>query len=151
MRVAERALDDFPWVRLWAELAVLAHLTGWPVPVPGPAALAAFRELPARVSQCATGHAVDAAVAARSVPNPGSLAAHAHAAIRGRADRGQWLCAADEPEWLVPGPVTDAVAFGIARPSAIERAGPLPVLLGEFIDCDWPLRYLRTNLGTVPA
>jgi DNA helicase HerA-like ATPase len=147
MRVAQRALDDFPWVRLWAELAVLAHLTGWPVPVPGPAALGRFRELPARVSQCATGHAVDAAVAARpavlcSSGEPGALAAHAHAAIRARADRDQWLCAADEPEWLLPGPVTEAVAFGVARPSAIERAGPLPELLGEFIDCDWPLRYL---------
>jgi DNA helicase HerA-like ATPase len=152
MRTAQRALDDFPWVRLWAELAVLAHLTGWPVPVPGPAALAAFRELPARVSQCATGHAVDAAVAARPAsPNPGALAAHAHAAIRGRADRDQWLCAADEPGWLVPGPVTEAVAFGVTRPSAIERAGPLPALLAEFIDCDWPLRYLRTSSGTVPA
>jgi hypothetical protein len=162
MRVAQRALDDFPWVRLWAELAVLAHLTGWPVPVPVPAALAAFRELPARVSQCATGHAVDAAVAARpavlcspggTTPRsprprgPGALAAHAHAAIRARADRDQWLCSADESEWLLPGPVTEAVAFGVARPSAIERAGPLPVLLGEFIDCDWPLRYLSRPEG----
>jgi hypothetical protein len=146
--VAQRALDDFPWVRLWAELAVLAHLTGWPVPVPEPAALGRFRELPAWVSQCATGHAVDAAVAARpALPNRCSLAAHAHAAIRARADRDQWLCAADEPEWLVQGPVTEAVAFGVARPSAIERAGPLPVLLGEFMDCDWPLRYLSRPEG----
>ena len=104
---------------------------------------ARFRELPARVSQCATSHAVDAAVAARpGAPDPGALAAHAAAAIRARADRGQWLCPADEPRWLLAGPVTEAVAFGVARPSAIERAGSLAELLGEFIDCRWPLQYL---------
>ena len=144
MRAAQRALDDFPWIRLWAELAVLAHLTGWPTPVPRPAGLARFRELPARVSQCATSHAVDAAVAARpGLPDPGALAIHAQAVIRARADRDQWLCPADEPEWLLAGPVTEAVAFGAARPSAIERAGPLTALLGEFVDCRWPLDYLQ--------
>ncbi len=144
MRAAQRALDDFPWVRLWAELAVLAHLTGWPVPVPKPAALATFRELAPQVSQCATAHAVDAAVAVRpALTNPGTLARHAQAAIRARADRDQWLCPADEPEWLLAGPVTEAVAFGVARPSAIESAGPLTPLLGEFIDCRWPLQYLN--------
>jgi len=143
MRAARRALDEFPWVRLWAELTVLAHLTGWPMPVPKPAVLARLRELPARVSQCATSHAADAAVAARpGVPEPGALAAHAHAAIRARADRNQWLCPQDEPRWLLPGPVTEAMAFGVARPSAIERAGPLATLLGEFIDCRWPVQYL---------
>ena len=143
MRAAQRVLDELPWVRLWAELTVLAHVTGWPMPVPGPAALARFRELPARVSQCAASHAVDAAVAARpGAPEPGALAAHAVAAIRARADHGQWLCPADEPRWLLAGPVTEVVAFGAARPSAIERAGSLAVLLGEFIDCRWPLRYL---------
>jgi len=76
------------------------------------------------------------------VPEPSALAAHAHAAIRARADRNQWLCPPDEPRWLLPGPVTEAVAFGAARPSAIERAGPLATLLGEFIDCRWPVRYL---------
>jgi DNA helicase HerA-like ATPase len=144
MRAAQRALDDFPWARLWAELAVLAHLTGWPTPVPKPAVLAMFRELAPRVSQCATAHAVDAAVAARpSVRNPGTLARHAQAAIRARADRDQWLCPPDEPEWLLAGPVPEAVAFGVARPSVIESAGPLTPLLGEFIDCRWPAQYLN--------
>jgi len=151
MRTAQRALDDFPWVRLWAELAVLAHLTGWPVPVPKPAVLARFRALTSRVSQCATAHAVDAAVAARPVPNPGALARHAQAAIRARADRDEWLCPADEPEWLLAGPVTETVGFGVARPSAIETAGPLTALLGEFIDCRWPLEYLtRSTTGSGP-
>jgi len=154
MRAAQRALEDFPWVRLWAELAVLAHLTGWPVPVPKPAGLARFRELPGRVSHCATAHAVDAAVAARTtVTNPRALACHAQAAIRARADRDQWLCPADEPGWLLAGPVTEAVAFGVARPSAIESMGSLTALLGEFIDCRWPLQYLssRTTPGASAA
>ena len=156
LRAAQRALDDYPWVRLWAELAVLAHLTGWPVPVPKPAALARFRELPARLSRCATSHAVDAAVAVRAtgrtaVPNQGALARHAHAVIRARADRDQWQCRADEPEWLVSGPVTEPVAFGVARPSAIERAGPLAALLGEFIECRWPLQYLTRDSGATKA
>jgi uncharacterized protein len=148
MRTAQRALEDFPWVRLWAELTVLAHLTGWPMPVPKPDVLARFKELPGRVSTCATAHAVDAAVAARTTAtpttgtNPRALACHAQAAIRARADRDRWLCPADEPEWLLAGAVTEAVAFGVARPSAIESAGPLTALLGEFIDCRWPLRYL---------
>jgi len=143
MRAAQHALDELPWVRLWAELTLLAHVTGWPMPVPRPAGLGRLRELPVRVSQCAASHAVDAAVAARpGLPDAGALAAHAVAAIRARADQGQWLCPMDEPRWLLAGPVTEAVAFGVARPSAIERAGPLAALLGEFIDCRWPLRYL---------
>jgi hypothetical protein len=34
MRSAQRALDGLPAVALWAEIAVLAHLTGWSMPVP---------------------------------------------------------------------------------------------------------------------
>src|SRR5262249_61308346 len=83
MRAAQRALEEFGWVRLWAELAVLAHLTGWPMPVPKPAGMFRFRELPARVRQCATSHAVDAAVAARTaITSPGALASPVQAAIR---------------------------------------------------------------------
>ena len=143
MRAAQRALAGLGWVSAWAELTVLAHLTGWPMPVPVPERLARLRELPARVSQCATSHAVDAAVGARTaLPDPAGLAAHAQAAIRAWADRGQWLCPPDESRWLLDGPVTEAVAFGVARPSALERAGSLGTLLGEFIDCQWPLQYL---------
>src|SRR5215831_18356595 len=144
MRAAQRALEESGWVRLWAELAVLAHLTGWPMPVPKPAGMFRFRELPARVSQCATSHVVDAAVAARTaITSPDALASHVQAAIRARADHDQWLCPPDEPEWLLAGPVTEDVAFGVPRPSAIEAAGPLTALLGEFVDCRWPLEYLK--------
>ena len=66
MRAAQRALEGAGPMRPWAELAVLAHLTGWPTPVPQPAALGTITALPARVRQCALSHAVDAAVAARA-------------------------------------------------------------------------------------
>ena len=100
MRGGQWALDSLPWVRLWAELAVLAHLTGWPMPVPAPGALAALRARPARLTQCAVAHVVDAAVAARpGIARPFALAAHVAAAIQARAERSEWVCLPDEPEW----------------------------------------------------
>ena len=36
MRAAQRFLDETPGLVLWAELAVLAHLTGWLMPLPAP-------------------------------------------------------------------------------------------------------------------
>ena len=160
MRAAQRALDAVGWARLWAELAVLAHLTGWPTPVPKPATLSAFTALPARVRQCALSHAVDAAVAARAaavvvtggvagpaIVGPAALAAHVHAAITAWTERGEWLCEADESEWLLTGTVTEDAVFGVTRPSAIEDSGALPELLAEFIDCRWPLRYLQRESG----
>jgi hypothetical protein len=156
MRAAQRALDGVGWVPLWAELAVLAHLTGWPIPAPKPDPLAAFTALPTRVRQCALSHAVDAAVASRAsavvvaggvagpaITDPAALAAHAHAAMTGWAERGVWLCQPDEPQWRLAGAVTEDAAFGVGRASVIEGAGPLPDLLAAFIDCRWPLRYLK--------
>jgi uncharacterized protein len=147
MRGAQRALGSLQWVTAWAELTVLAHLSGWPMPVPKPARVAEFRRLPVRLSQCATSLAVDAAVAARwdvadSTGSEAALAAHACAAITARVERDHWLCLPDEPEWRTVGPVTEAVAFGTSRPSAIEAAGPLTALLDAFIDCRWPMPYL---------
>jgi uncharacterized protein len=122
---------------------VLAHLTGWPMPVPTPAALAALRAQPARLTECAASHAIDAAVAARpGIARPASLAAHVAAAIRARTACSAWLCLPDEPEWLLGGEVTDDVVFGVARPSALEAAGTLHSLSGTFIDCRWPSSYL---------
>jgi DNA helicase HerA-like ATPase len=147
IRGAERATDELPWLRVWAQLAVLAHLTGWPVPVPRPGVLADLRRHPARLIQCALAHAADTAVAVRpSVPRPGALAAHVTAATWARAGRGEWLCATDEPEWLLPGKLTEEAAFGVARPAVLEAAGE-PDCLATFIDCRWPSRYLRRAPG----
>jgi hypothetical protein len=148
MRGGQRALDGVPWVRLWAEVAVLAHLTGWPMPVPTPAALAALREQPTRLAQCAASHAVDAAVAVRPrIGRPAAFAAHVAEAIRARAERSQWRCQPDEPEWMLGAEVTEDAVFGVVRPSALEAAGTADTLAEAFVDCRWPASYLpRTTL-----
>jgi len=227
MRVAQRALDEYPAVRLWAELSVLAHLTGWPMPVPGTALLSLLQVMPPRLRDCAISHGVDAAVSVR-VPviarrvSPVGLAAHVSTAIRARVSPGSWLCQQEEPRWLAPayqwtlvldalksadraspgaGPhprssewertygqaiagdtcarqvgivqrwydgaqrdawEVRAVAFGVDRPSAVERAAGtaaeeddfeerLTGHLDQFVDCRWPRLYLTADaLGDPP-
>jgi uncharacterized protein len=107
MRVAQRTLDEYPPVRLWTELSVLAHLTGWPMPVPRTALLSLLQMMPSRLRDCAISHGVDAALAVR-VPviaarvSPVGLAAHVSTAIRARISRGSWLCQREETRWLAP-------------------------------------------------
>jgi hypothetical protein len=154
MRHAQRALAEHPWLGPWAELTVAAHLAGWPMPVPAPTALARLREVPRRLTRCALSHAADAAVAVRlavmssarpgRTVDPGGLAAHAADAMSAWASRGAWLCPPEEPRWRLPGPVTEATVLGSLRPSAVESAGPAGELLANFVDCQWPMRYLPT-------
>jgi DNA helicase HerA-like ATPase len=107
MRTAQYALRDSPWLTGWAELAVLAHLTGAPVPVPLPSTLAdlAAQELSTRTLDCALSHAVDDAVAVRSTllqptVSPAALADHVCAALRGMlAGRGSG-CEVDAQHYL---------------------------------------------------
>ncbi len=107
MRLAQRALEKYPAIRLWTELSVLAHLTGWPMPVPRTALLSLLQMMPSRLRDCAISHGVDAAVSVR-VPviagrvSPVGLAAHVSTAIRARVSRGSWLCQREEPGWLAP-------------------------------------------------
>jgi DNA helicase HerA-like ATPase len=107
MRIAQRALGEYPAIRLWAELSVLAHLTGWPMPVPRTALLSLLQLMPSRLRDCAISHGVDAALAVR-VPviagrvSPVGLAAHVSTAMRSRLSRGSWLCQREEPRWLAP-------------------------------------------------
>jgi len=107
MRVAQRALGEYPAIRLWTELSVLAHLVGWPMPVPRTALLSLLQMMPSRLRDCAVSHGVDAAVDVR-VPviagrvSPVGLASHVSTAIRSRLARGSWLCQREEPAWLAP-------------------------------------------------
>jgi uncharacterized protein len=111
MRAAQRALGASPGLVLWAELAVLAHLTGWSMPLPEPggelalalAGLTAQR----RLLDCAVSHAVDAAVAARTGAlatrvSPDALAAHVAGAMRRWIMDGGRECTFPEPHWLAP-------------------------------------------------
>ena len=107
MRVAQRALDEYPVVRLWAELSVLAHLVGWPMPVPRTALLSLLQMMPSRLRDCAISHGVDAALGVRVPVIAGrvsavGLASHVSTAIRSRVSRGSWLCQREEPQWLAP-------------------------------------------------
>jgi uncharacterized protein len=148
IRGGQRVLDDLPWLRVWAELAVLAHLTGWPVPVPVPGVLDLLRASSARVTQCALSHVVDEAVAVRpGIARPGALAVHVADAVLARAERGEWRCAPDEPEWVVTGEVTEALALGVARPAVLASDGALAGVGQTFIDCRWPERYLPGQQG----
>jgi hypothetical protein len=149
MRGGQRALDDVRWVRTWAELAVLAHLTGWPMPAPAPEALAGLRERPTRLVQCAFSQAADAAVAVRpGITRPGALAAHVAEAMRARASRHEWRCAPDEPQWLLGAEaMTEEVRYGVVRPGALEDRQTLAGLPGTFIDCQWPALYLKCAAG----
>ena len=114
---------------------MLAHLTGWPVPVPVPATLAALRTRPPRVAQCALSHAIDAAVAARGeIARPRALAAHVAEVLLARADRDEWRCLPDEPQWLLSQEQL-AGAFSLS-------AGAQGELLDAFVDCQWPRRFL---------
>ena len=107
MRMAQRGLGEYPAIRLWAELSVLAHLTGWPMPVPRTSLLSLLEMMPSRLRDCAVSHAVDTAVAAR-VPviagrvSPVGLACHVSTAIRSRMSQGSWLCQREEAKWLAP-------------------------------------------------
>ena len=164
MRAAQRALECHAGIALWAELAVLSHLTGWPMPIPRQPLLDVLRDLPARLRDCALSHGVDAAAAARAPVirarvSPPALAVHVGTAMRARVARGMWMCPQDEPRWLASVSPRDlglarAVAFGLASPSAVERAVGVPAStddfgprlaseLEQFVDCRWPHRYLR--------
>jgi uncharacterized protein len=105
MRAAQRAAITDPRLTLWVELAVIAHLTGWPVPHPDPEFAAALRAIPARRLDCALSHAVDAAVAARIAAtstqvSPDSLASHVTAVIQDLIDGAEPACDTGEPQYL---------------------------------------------------
>ena len=136
---------------MWAELSVLAHLTGWLMPRPGPALAAAMAAMTSRLRDCALSHAVDAAVAARisviSARTSGAaLAVHVTAATRGTLDDGRWLCDQHEPQWLAP-PYQWALVLDSLR--ALHRrdpgAGPHPRT------AEWEAVYSRAIPGATCA
>jgi hypothetical protein len=107
MRAAWRTTVTDPRVTMWAELAVIAHLTGWTMPLPGDAFTDDVRAMPARLRDCTLSHAVDQAVAARAPAfstrvSPDALAAHTAAAMREGATTRTRLCDTSEPQYLAP-------------------------------------------------
>jgi hypothetical protein len=127
MRAAQRAAVTDPRITLWAELAVVAHLTGWDMPRPGPAFTASLRSMDGRLRDCAVSHAADAAVAAR-VPaigtrvSPAALAVHVTTAMRQAVAGGTRACEPEEPQYLAPpyrwALVRDALRAACRKPGA---------------------------------
>ena len=147
VRAAQRAASGDPRITVWAELSVLAHLTGWLMPIPGPALAAALAAMTSRLRDCALSHAVDAAVASRTAvisarTSSAALAVHVTTAIRTALEDGGWLCEQDEPQWLAP-PYRWALVLDSLR--ALHRrdpaAGPHPRT------AEWEVTYARAIPG----
>ncbi|GAB1516114.1 ATP-binding protein [Actinophytocola sp. KF-1] len=107
LRTAAHLLGDEPWLVAWAELTVVAHLTGQPTPAPTAAVRAAFLEqgLPSRTIDCAISHAVDEAVAVRSGAlqpsvDPAALAGHVRDALTRVLAGTPPSCASDDLAYL---------------------------------------------------
>jgi DNA helicase HerA-like ATPase len=125
MRAAQRAAITDPRVTMWAELAVLAHLTGWDLPRPSPVFTDSLRAMQSRLRDCTISHAADAAVAARAPAintrvSPAALGAHVVTAMRQVISDGAPGCAAEEPEYLAP-----PFRWTLVR-DALRSSGPLP-------------------------
>jgi DNA helicase HerA-like ATPase len=154
MRVAQRALEEYPAIRLWAELSVLAHLVGWPMPVPQTGLLSLMQMMPSRLRDCAISHGVDTAVSAR-VPiiaarvSPVGLAEHVSTAIRSRMSRGVWLCQREEPKWLAPAYkwtlVLDALKSFDRKSAETGSTGPHPR------SAEWERTYGQVIVGDTCA
>jgi hypothetical protein len=121
MRAAQRAAITDPRITLWAELAVVAHLTGCETPRPAPALAVSLDAMAARQRDCAISHAVDAAIAARvpaicSQVSPAGLAVHVVAAMRQVITEGVTACEPEEPRYLAP-PYRWALVRDALRPA----------------------------------
>jgi hypothetical protein len=107
IRAAQTAVGRDPRIVLWAELSVLAHLTGWEMPMPSEEFAVDLDATDPRERDCALAHAVEDAVAARlpavsaRVSGP-AFAAHVAAALRAALDGVDWFCGDREPQWLAP-------------------------------------------------
>lgn len=164
IRHAERALIHNPELVMWAELSVLGHLVGRPMPVPVSGLADALTRWPQRYRECALSHAVDAAINARVATfahrhSADELATHVNGAMRRWVISDVSICDDSCRHRLVDSPL-DArtwrvVRFGHGEPSRLERAigarsGDSDWLdrlasasADSFISMGWPLRYLR--------
>jgi hypothetical protein len=148
MHAAETAATRDPRITLWAELAVVAHLTGWFMPMPGPGLAADLAAAGTRLADCALARATDQAVASRTAAIGGrisgpALAAHVTAAMRAAIHDQQFLCSPEEPTWVAP-----AYRWALVLDSLRIRerdhpgAGPHPST------AEWAGQYGRTVTGS---
>jgi uncharacterized protein len=147
VRTAQRAATGDARITLWAELSVLAHLTGWTMPMPGPAFATTLAATGSRLRDCALSHAVDTAVAARTpvisatLSGP-ALAVHVTAAMRAAVEEDRWVCDRHELQWLAR-PYQWALVLDSLR--ALHRRDPWA---GQHPRTpDWQAAYLRAVPG----
>jgi hypothetical protein len=163
IRHAQRALTDNPELVLWAELSVLGHLVGQPMPVPVSGLADALTRWPQRYRECAMSHAVDAAIAGRVATfthrhSPDELAKHVNGAMRRWVISDVSICDDSCRGRLIDSPLDagtwHTVRFGHGAPSWLEHAigarsedsdwlDRLGSATTDFISMGWPLRYLR--------
>ena len=168
IRYAERALETDPLLVVWAELGVLAHLVGEPLPVLRAEHLDALASWQPRDRECALSHAVDAAVATRTPTfatrlSPDELAVHVVTAMNDWIDRDRSNCGGQCSRWRIdPGsdsrrgarpPDRRQLLLGLDEPSRLEGAFGCRVgdpawqprfttVLDDFAGCGWPIARL---------
>jgi hypothetical protein len=155
IRYAERALDEDPVLVVWAELSVVAHLIGEPMPIPTSEQLDALARFDPRHRECTLSHAVDAAVAVRTPAfarqlSPDALAVHVNQAMNACVIGTE--IADDSCDWrdwqIAFGPRESdrrLVILGTDRPSRLEKA--VGCSAG---DPAWPTRIDRRLTAFVP-
>ena len=148
IRDGQRLLGTDSLLVVWAELSVVAHLTGWVTPSPNPdSLLSRLRQMDPRTRDCALSHSVEAAVASRTRPiahtlSPSLLAAHVIAAMRHWIVKGRLLCDL-EPQWLAP-----AYRWVLIQDLLLQQLGKDPAVSGRHPDSDaWHQTYGRAVPG----
>jgi hypothetical protein len=155
MRAAQRSAEADPRITAWAELAVLGHLTGWPMPEPAPQFAAELSSLDPRLRDCTLSHAVDAAVAARTplisarVSAP-ALAGHVTAAMTrllgGDRQAARQSCDGQEAEYLAP-----AYRWALVLDSLRARNRLDPAADRDPRSAEWLASYGRPIPGATTA
>jgi hypothetical protein len=102
MRNAQRALEDDERLVVWTELAVLAHILGFPCPGPSPELRRAIGTMEGRAAECAIAHGVEHAVSLRAGDlarhyTPDELAGHVAGELRSMLDGA--TDAGDDEDW----------------------------------------------------
>lgn len=147
MRQAQHLLAAQPWLTVWAELTVLAHVTGRTTPElsGGQRRLVTDGAVEPRTLDCAVSHAVDGAVSVRSAllqpdVRPGDLATHCAAVLRAGLTGDPPPCADDAFGYLAE-PYRWSPVYRVLAATAMEH-GPHP-------DTDqWERRFGRRIPGT---
>ncbi|MEU4191683.1 ATP-binding protein [Kribbella sp. NPDC026611] len=150
MRTAQQLLAEHPWLTIWSELTVLAHLAGYNTPTVDVSMLPPAGRIRMRDFDCALSHAVDAAIASRSAllqptTDPDELAVHSCASI-GATLRGgdpDPDCDAHGLRYLARRYALHEVRLALKQPTAEQGRHP--------DSDDWELRLHRRFPGTTVA